>query len=223
MHQGPPYDLILFDCDSTLCHMEGLDYLAERAGLAKQLRPLTEAAMNGEIDFDTAYAERMALLRPDREAVDWLARKYRQTLLADAAELIRTLRDHDKTVYIISGGIRQALADLAEPLGLPAEHIYAVDLSFDISGTYAGYDQHSPLCRQHGKAEVGRLLARPGERAVMIGDGITDLEIAAAGIDFVGFGGVVRRPAVEARAAAYHPGPGLTGLLPLLLTASELE
>lgn len=222
-HRGPPYDLILLDCDSTLCRMEGIDELAARAGIVEQLRPITDAAMAGTTSFDVAYADRLALLRPDRKAIDWLAQRYHQTLLEDAAELIAALQDCGKAVHIVSGGIRQALAGLAEPLGLPADHILAVDLSLDTHGAYAGYDQDSPLCHQHGKAAVGRLLARPGERTVMVGDGITDLEVIAAGIDFVGFGGVARRPAVEARAAAYHPGPDLTGLLPLLLTASELR
>jgi len=222
-HRGPPYDLVLFDCDSTLCRIEGLDALAEQAGIAEQLRPITEAAMNGDTDFARAYAERLQLLQPDRDAIDWLAELYRKTLLADAAEIIGTLQHHGKSVHLVSGGIRQALTGLTKPLGLPADHIHAVDLMFRDDGSYAGYDENSPLARQQGKAAIARLLAGPIKSAVLIGDGITDLEVTAAGIDFIGFGGVVRRPAVEQRAAAYHLGPDLTGLLPRLLSRSELK
>lgn len=220
---GPPYDVILFDCDSTLCRMEGLDELAERAGMLEKLRPVTEAAMNGTISFDSAYAERMALLRPDRAAVAWLAQRYSETLLEDAAALVRELQSRGKPVYIISSGIRQALLPLAEPLGIPDYHIHAVDLLFDEHGQYAGYDEQTPLIHQHGKAEVCRELIPYGGTAVMIGDGITDYEATGAGVDFIGFGGIVRRPAIEQRAARFYTQPDLLGLLPWLLSEAEFE
>lgn len=94
-HRGPPYDRVCFDCDSTLCTIEGLDRLAERAGIATQLRPITAAAMNGDTDFDNAYAERLALLRPDQAAVDWLAEQYQSSITPGANEL---LRDCDRRV-----------------------------------------------------------------------------------------------------------------------------
>lgn len=203
--------------------MEGLDELAERAGIVEQLRPITDAAMAGTISFDNAYAERLSLLQPDRDAVEWLAQRYRQTLLDDAGELIAALQARGKAVHVISGGIREALLGLAGPLGLPEDRIHAVGLMFDEHGHYTGYDRHSPLCRQHGKAAVCHELIPHGTTAVLIGDGITDYEAIESGIDFIGFGGVVRRPSIEQRAAVYHADAELLGLLPRLLTAAELE
>ncbi|MDZ7735524.1 MAG: HAD-IB family phosphatase [Gammaproteobacteria bacterium] len=221
-HQGPPYDLILFDCDSTLCRMEGLDRLAERAGLAEQLRPLTEAAMNGEIDFEQAYADRLARLQPDLDSVNWLGGEYCDQIVTGAVELIHALHERGKQVHVLSGGIHQALLPLAGVLDIPSERLHAVNLLFDEAGNYRDYDRTSPLTRQHGKAAACSEMIGDGSHAVLIGDGVTDLEAAAAGVDFIGFGGVVRRPAVESRAALYYPHADLFGLLSWLLTADEL-
>ena len=224
LHRGPPYDLVLFDCDSTLCRIEGLDHLARRAGLAEALLPITRAAMEGELDIGTAYADRMALLRPDLEAVNWLGSEYCNHLVAGAAELIHVLHKRGKQVHIISGGIRQALLPLAGTLDIPSERLHAVAFVFDESGYYQDYDRASALVRQHGKAAVcNELINRRGSRAVLIGDGVTDLEATAAGVDFIGFGGVARRHVVENRATIYYPHPDMFGMLPLLLNADELE
>ena len=47
----PPYRHVIFDCDSTLTKVEGIDILAEAAGKGDEVRRLTDAAMNGEIDL----------------------------------------------------------------------------------------------------------------------------------------------------------------------------
>lgn len=222
VHQGPPYDIILFDCDSTLCTIEGLDELARRSGLAEQLKPITDAAMNGSIDFATAYAERLALLQPDQEAVAWLAKQYQQNLTAGTKTLIQTLQQAGKQIHIVSGGILQSVMLLAAPLAIPVNHIHAVSLLINSDGTYGGYDEDSPLCHQHGKAIVCAQLIDADQRAVFIGDGITDLEARSKGIDFIGFGGVAKRAVIEAQAAVYYHEADIAGLLPLLLTESEL-
>ncbi len=222
-HRGPPYERVCFDCDSTLCTIEGLDRLAARAGIAAELQPVTAAAMNGEIDFDNAYAERLALLQPDQAAVDWLAEQYQSNITPGANDLIRGLRQAGKQIHIVSGGILQALLSLAAPLGVPVSHIHAVSLLLDVDGSYQDFDRDSPLCRQHGKAALCRMLFGKDERAVFIGDGITDWEATAAGVDFIGYGGVIKRDEVVAQANISYPTTDLTGLLSYLLTPTELQ
>lgn len=221
LNQGPPYDVVLLDCDSTLCSIEGLDQLAIRAGLAEQLIPITTAAMEGRLPFDRAYAERLDLLQPDAAAVEWLSAQYLAHIMAGAETLVSRLHQCGKTVHIISGGIRQALLPLGAALGIPDHRVHGVTLIFDGQGRYAGYDADSPLARQHGKAVVCRQILRPDDRAVLIGDGVTDLEAREAGPDFIGFGGIVRRAVIEEKAAVYYPHPELTGLLRWLLSPAE--
>lgn len=73
----------------------------------------------------------------------------------------------------------------------------------------AGFDLAEPTARNQGKPAAIRLIRRrnPYSTVVMVGDGITDLEavqVAEGGADlFVGFGGVVQRPAVAAGADWY--------------------
>ncbi len=219
--RGPPYDRVFFDCDSTLCRIEGFDALAERNGRAAELVPITRAAMNGDADFAAAYAQRLELLQPDRDAVEWLAGQYRQQLTPGAEQLVRTLQQTGKQVHIVSGGLLQALMLLAAPLGIPVSHIHGVSLLLNSDGSYADFDQDSPLCRQNGKALLCRQLLGTDERAVFVGDGVTDLEVASEGIDFIGYGGVVRRPAVAAAAATYCEQENIVNMLTLLLDEHE--
>ncbi|MEX0951252.1 MAG: HAD family hydrolase, partial [Gammaproteobacteria bacterium] len=154
---------------------------------------------------------------------DWLTRQYQECLTPGAVALVNALQQAGKQIHIISGGILQALLPLAAPLNIPITHIHAVSLQFSGDGSYNNYDAASPLCQQHGKAVICRQLLGNGEHGAFIGDGITDLEAAAAGIDFIGFGGVVRRSRVEAAATVYSSESDMGRLLPLLLTPAELQ
>lgn len=216
-NQGPPYDVVLFDCDSTLAAVEGIDRLADWAGVHAELEPLTRAAMDGALPLDAVYARRLELIRPDRQAVERLARDYCRALVPGAREVVAALTQRGKAVHVVSGGILQAVLPMAETLGIPPARVHAVALRFNGDGHYAGFDETSPLARSRGKAAVCRTVVEPGQRAVLVGDGITDLEAMESGVDFIGFGGVERRPAVERQAPAYVPAATLLAVLDLLV------
>lgn len=61
--------LVCFDMDSTLIQAEVIDELAERTGVGEQVKAITEAAMNGEIDFSESFKLRVKLLRGLDESV----------------------------------------------------------------------------------------------------------------------------------------------------------
>jgi phosphoserine phosphatase len=121
----------------------------------------------------------------------------------------------------VSGGIRQAVLCLATALAIPAEHVHAVEVNFDAAGCYAGYDKTSPLTRSGGKGVICRRVVSENAHAVLIGDGITDLEAADAGVFVVGFGGVVRREVMVKGAAGYVDNPSLAAVLDFILTPEE--
>lgn len=218
---GPPFSTVFFDCDSTLCALEGIDALAERAGVAEQLAPLTKAAMDGVIPLQRIYHHRLEVIRPDSESMVWLGEYYSRTLVDGAREVVCALQALGKRVYIMSGGIRQAVLQVAAVLEIPQERVYAVDLLFDERGAFCGYDERSALVRADGKATVCRRLLANGEAAALVGDGMVDIAAQSAGVLIIGFGGVVRRPLVAERAAIYIEEPSLRPLLPLLLTREE--
>lgn len=219
----PPYATIVFDCDSTLSSIEGIDELA--ATRTVDVRSLTERAMRGEIALEAVYGYRLALVRPTRAAVEALGGQYVSHAMPHARELVLALRSLEKRVSVVSGGLEPAVRTLARAAGVDDEDVFAVAVRHDARGEYAGYDEASPLARSGGKIEIARALAELGPLA-FVGDGITDLEtatVAGAAARFVAFGGVVRRDEVFARARASTAVPDLAALLPLLLSPSELD
>ena len=211
------FDVICFDCDSTLSRVEGIDELARRNGLFAEVAALTDAAMNGELALEAVYAKRLELIRPDQAAIDWLADLYIAEMVDGVRETIETLQANNKLIHIISGGLRQAILPFADLLGIPQEQVHAVDVLFDEAGCYQDFARHSPLAVSGGKARVCRRLRMHHSSLVMIGDGKTDLEAKLAGAYMIGFGGVVRRALVEEQADLFLADGSLTAILPHVL------
>lgn len=213
------FDVICFDCDSTLSKVEGIDELAGRVGLGDEMSRLTDAAMNGVVSLEAVYEQRLSMIRPDRDSINWLADLYVEQVVDGAKEVFEALfaPQRAKEVHIVSGGIRQSILPLARYLGLPETHVHAVDIYFNEDGSYLGYDQNSPLARSGGKAEICRQLLKPQSSMVMIGDGKTDMEAKQAGVSVIGFGGVVDRPVVRELADFFTAEPTLMSILAYIL------
>ncbi|MGZ8199669.1 MAG: HAD-IB family phosphatase [Methylosarcina sp.] len=211
------FNVICFDCDSTLSKIEGIDELAGRVGLGEEMSKLTDAAMNGLVPLEAVYEKRLSLIRPDRASIDWLARLYISEIVDGVAEVFSSLSARNKELHIISGGIRQAILPLASFLGLPESHVHAVDIYFNENGGYLGFDLTSPLARTGGKAEICKRLVKPQVPLLMIGDGKTDMEAKQEGVSVIGFGGVVERPIVRELADYYVDQPTLTSVLTYIL------
>lgn len=212
---------MVFDCDSTLSEIEGIDELA--GPRVDEIAALTARAMSGELPLEAVYGARLELLKPDRAAVERVAGLYAERALPHAAELVAALRALGKRVAVVSGGLREAVEPFARGLGIAEDEVHAVSARFDASGAYAGFDENSPLARSGGKPPVvERIVApsRPG-RAALIGDGVTDLEAAAAVDRFVAFAGVADRPAVTERASHVVRTPDLAALVFLLFSPDE--
>ena len=210
------FDVICFDCDSTLSRIEGIDELARRVGMGEEMSKLTDLAMNGVVPLEAVYERRLSLIRPDQDSINWLADLYIAEIVEGVKEVFAALLAQDKAVHIISGGLRQAILPLAECLGLPESHVHAVDIYFNEDGSYRNYDLNSPLARTGGKAVVVGTLKGQGS-LVMVGDGKTDLEAKQAGAYVLGFGGVVDRAIVRELADFYTTEPTLLSVLEHIL------
>ncbi len=206
------FDIICFDCDSTLSKIEGIDELARSVGLGDAMAKLTDAAMNGIVPLEAVYEQRLSLIRPDQASIDWVADLYIAEIVAGVQEVFNTLQAQGKEVHIISGGLRQAILPLAAFLNVPTNQVHAVDVYFNEDGSYRDYEQSSPLARTGGKAEV--VSALKGDKSVVvIGDGKTDMEAKQAGAFVIGFGGVVNRQIVQELADIYVFNTDLTSVL----------
>lgn len=111
------------------------------------------------------------------------------------ADLISALQRRKVEVYLVSGGFRALILPVAKSLNIPASHVYANELLFDIDGNYAGFD-HNELTSDSGSKEIGKagvcgLLKKlhSYQKLVMVGDGATDAEACPPADAFIGFGG----------------------------------
>lgn len=209
---------VVFDCDSTLARIEGIDELA--GPHAEEIRRLTEAAMDGAVALEEVYGRRLEIIRPTRERVEALGAEYVAALVPDAREVVSALLSLGKTVRVVSGGLRPPVEAAARALGLAAEDVAAVGIDFGADGAYAGFERGSPLARSGGKAAVLGAwdLPRP---ALLVGDGATDLEARPAVDAFAAYMGVAWRDAVAAGADVVIRSESLAPVLALAATDGD--
>ena len=109
--------LLVMDVDSTLIMEEGIDLLGEEAGVGAQVAAISERAMRGELDFEAALRERVALLKGLPE--DIFARIAERIHFTPGAEdLVKELHKRGYKVGLVSGGFHETVDRLAEQLGI---------------------------------------------------------------------------------------------------------
>lgn len=188
---------VILDVDSTLCGIEGIDWLAERRGpdVARKVTELTERAMRGEIPLEEVYGARLAMVRPRRDDVDALGHEYIETISPGAVEAIAAWRSRGVCVILLSSAIRHSILRLALHVGLGPDEAHAVDVRFDAIGAWGGFDSSSPLTTTTGKREIVAKLDLP-RPIIAVGDGSTDRAIRDVTEAFAAYTGYVSRPAV---------------------------
>jgi phosphoserine phosphatase len=174
--------LVVMDVDSTLIQAEVIELLAEHAGQGAEVARVTDAAMRGELDFETALRERVALLAGlSVDAVDEVRRAV--VLTPGARTLVRTLKRLDHEVAIVSGGFTQVTDALVAELGI---HYSAANTLEVVDGRLTGR-LVGPIVDRAGKARaLERFAAAAGvslAQTVAIGDGANDIDmITRAGL-----------------------------------------
>lgn len=230
----PIHTIAIFDCDSTLSAIEGIDELARMGGHEHEVAALTKRAMEGDIPLEAVYGHRLGTANPTQDQVRRIARRYTDAVVPGAREVVEALQALGVEVFIVSGGLFEPVRDFGVWLGVPRENIFAVDMEYDqLAGEWwrywaqpggrnpgANYLIHEahPLSGTSGKNRVIRdLRARYPGRALLIGDGGSDLEAAGEVDLFVGFGGVAYRERVARTAPIYVRAGTLTPVFPLTL------
>lgn len=185
---------VVLDFDSTLVTIEGIDELASLHGVANEVKALTHAAMQGDIDIHTIFAKRLELIRPQLSELHALSTMYKSHITEGAIEFISLCTRLGKKVFVVSGGFFQAISPVTTYIGIPEECVYANTLHFTSYGTYAGFDVLCPLWKGTGKVDVLLQIKKMTNGIVlMIGDGITDYETKEVVDNFFCFTGVVSR------------------------------
>jgi len=197
--------LLLFDCDSTLSAIEGIDELGRLRGpeVFKAVEDMTTKAMDGSTPMESIFAKRLDMIKPTLKELESIGQKYIQQVEPTALDTIKKLKDAGWTVIIVSGGFTQAIRPLAQYLGI--ERVEAVELRFNADGSYAGYIESCPTAKSKGK-NVVVLKLRDEFKAyqmILVGDGASDLEVKGDVDKMIGFGRYTARPKVKAGADAF--------------------
>ncbi|HIL36047.1 MAG TPA: haloacid dehalogenase [Planctomycetes bacterium] len=222
---APPYQTIVFDCDSTLSRIEGIEELAKElaSDWSPRIQELTRAAMAGEIPLEEVYGQRLKSMRPSAASMARVAQLYWEERLPRTRNLIQALLFLGKDLRVVSGGLLPCVQPFALRLGFLEENIHAVETRCDDQGQWLGFDQESPLARSGGKLEMlGAWHAAGAAPLALVGDGATDLEAAPVCARFVAFMGVAQRDAVAQAADRVCSEADMAALLPLLVSKDEL-
>ncbi|KXZ53840.1 hypothetical protein GPECTOR_6g758 [Gonium pectorale] len=200
----------------TVTVNDSLDLLAQFMGVQEPVEALTNLAMDGSLSLQRALEERLAIIDCTPADIQRFIVEHppASRLVPGIKELITALQARGVAVYLISGGFRELILPIAAHLGIPKGNVFANRMNWqwdDETGAptkLVGFDTSEPTAHNQGKPQaIARIRQRnPYNTVVMIGDGITDLEAVqtTGGADlFIGYGGVVERPAVAAEAEWY--------------------
>jgi phosphoserine phosphatase len=167
--------LLLADMDSTMIQQECIDELAAEAGVGAHVAGITARAMNGELDFNEALRERVALLKGLPEAVIEQVFNHRITLMPGGPVLLATMKAHGARAALVSGGFTEFTKRIAMRLGFDENRANVLHIESGLlTGTVA-----EPILGREAKVQALReITAQMGitpADAIAVGDGANDL------------------------------------------------
>ncbi len=167
--------MLLADMDSTMIQQECIDELAEEAGVGAHVKDITARAMNGELDFDGALTERVALLKGlPVEVIDQVIAK-RITFMPGGATLIATMKAQGGYAALVSGGFTAFTAKVAASLGFDENRANTLNME---NGALTGTVGRPILGREAKVQALEEITARLGiteADVIAVGDGANDL------------------------------------------------
>jgi len=202
--------VLIADMDSTMIEQECIDELAAELGIKDQVAEITTKAMNGEIDFEAAVDERVALLEGLASDVSEKIITERITLASGGMTLLQTMRSNGAYTALVSGGFTSFTARISKTLGF---HEHRANVLEEINGKLTGKVQ-KPVLGAEAKVDAMHDIA--GKHGldvadfIAVGDGANDLPM----LHLAGTGVALHaKPAVAADAKIRIDNGDLTALL----------
>lgn len=206
------FHLALFDVDSTLIEQEVIDLLAGKTPHRAKVELITERAMRGELDFNQALLERVALLEGLPESV-FESVLGEITFAPGALEFIAAFRQRGGVVGAVSGGFHNVLDKLFSDIKLDFLRANTLEV---VDGVLTGRTV-GPIINRAAKADALKEFAQVRNvdlaRTIAIGDGSNDLsmiETAGLGVSYLG------KPILAQAADLVITQPGLMQLWPVI-------
>ena len=202
--------LLIADMDSTMIGQECIDELAAEVGLKEKVAAITARAMNGEIAFEPALRERVALLKglPISVVDEVIARRI--TLTPGGPELIATMKSKGHYTALVSGGFTVFTGPIAATLGFNENRANTL---LEDGGILSGFVAEPILGKQAKVDALNEISVRLGispKEAIAVGDGANDLgmlQLAGSGV------ALHAKPTVAAQAQMRINHADLTALL----------
>lgn len=202
--------LLIADMDSTIIQQECIDELAEFAGKRAEISDITERAMRGELDFEAALKERVAMLKGLPESILAETFEKRITLTPGAETLVKTMNARGGATALVSGGFTYFTGRVAEKTGFQLNQANEL---FVEGGKLTG-EVREPILGRAAKQEALERIARNTNidlaDTMAVGDGANDLSMLARSGLGVAFHA---KPAVAEAAAVQIDHGDLTALL----------
>jgi phosphoserine phosphatase len=202
--------LLIADMDSTMIGQECIDELAAEVGLKEKVADITARAMNGEIAFEPALRERVALLKGlPLSVVDEVIAK-RITLTSGGLELIATMKAKGYYTALVSGGFTVFTSRIGATLGFDENR---ANVLLEENGILTGLVEEPILGKQAKVDALNEIAERLGistDDALAVGDGANDLgmlQLAGSGV------ALHAKPTVSAQARMRIDHGDLTALL----------
>ena len=179
--------LLVMDVDGTLVRQEGIDLLAQEAGVGEKVAEITAQAMNGELDFATSLEARVALLKGLETSI--FPKILEQMEVTPGAEsLITELHQRGYKLGLVSGGFHEVIDPIAKSLGIDlvlANRLQTSDghLTGEVLGEII-----TPERKKEALLTWSRENNVPRSQTIAMGDGANDLpmiETAGIGIAFM--------------------------------------
>jgi phosphoserine phosphatase len=208
--QGRRKKLLIADMDSTIIDCECLDEIADIAGIKPKIAAITERAMRGELEFEPALRERVAMLKG--LGISALKRVYQERIHLNpgARALVATMRRNGARTLLVSGGFSYFTKHVAHDAGFDAEQ---ANVLLDDGHALTGLVREPILGREaklRALEEASKLLGIGVDAALAVGDGANDLAM----IQRAGLGVAYHaKPIVAAAAGASIVHGDLTSLL----------
>lgn len=208
--EGRKRRVLLADMDSTMIEQECIDELASEAGVGAHVAGITARAMNGDLDFEAALTERVALLVGlPMQVIDYVIRD-RITLMSGGKALLGTMKAQGAYCALVSGGFTAFTKQIAALLGFD-EHRANTLLMAD--GKLTGQVALPILGKQAKVDALQEITARLGltpAQVLAVGDGANDLGM----LGLAGTGVALHaKPAVAAQCQVRVNHGDLTALL----------
>lgn len=208
--EGRRKKMLLADMDSTMIRQECIDELAAEAGVGPRVAEITARAMNGELDFDGALRERVALLKGLDVSVITHVLNKRIHLMPGGPVLLATMKANGAYAALVSGGFTAFTAAIAAKLGFDENRANTLCAE---NGKLTGAVGHPILGREAKVEALHDITARLGlapEDVLAVGDGANDLgmlQLAGTGV------ALHAKPTVQAQAKHRINHGDLTALL----------